>query len=397
MTIDELRARKRELLAEKRRETEALERGEGDEMALFLIKEELLDVTAQLRALAPAGERPIKSGTGSLSTDAGRFNPGDRQQFIQWAQQETEDDGAEMAAEANAEARRMIELCMTSITGRQREVLLLHADGMKQVEIAEKLGVNRSSVNRTLRRAKMRAADIAEAQETILRLRDGDRLDMSNPEAVKTLMYALTPHQAVCFYLYYAEYLTFRQIGDLLNVDHVTVFRTVRRAVERINDILCGAVEVLDCAEGMDDVVFAIYCGMDKDELPPIPEPCPYAPPPMPEPCPCAPPPMPEPCPCAPPVCRRDPRIRVGEWKRLLTSAPPFLVAGLPGTERGTLEFDQHGRLYQALFRRFRDAKSVEGRQCTHPIARWLLKIFSTITRPFSTKAFVGYSEIDHT
>lgn len=386
MTIDELRSRKRELLAEKRRETEALERGDGDEMALFLIKEELLDVTAQLRALAPAGGRTIKSGTGSLSTDAGRFNPGDRQQFIQWAQQETEDDGAEMAAEANAEARRMIELCMTSITGRQREVLLLHADGMKQVEIAEKLGVNRSSVNRTLRRAKMRAADIAEAQETILRLRDGDRLDMSNPEAVKTLMYALTPHQAVCFYLYYAEYLTFRQIGDLLNVDHVTVFRTVRRAVERINDILCGAVEVLDCAEGMDDVVFAIYCGMDKDELPPIPEPRP-----------CAPSPMPEPCPCAPPVRRRGPGIRVGELERLLTSAPPFLVAGLPGAERGTLALDQHGRLYQALFRRFRDAKNVEGRQCTHPIARWLLKIFSTITRPFSTKAFVGYSEIDHT
>ena len=27
----------------------------------------------------------------------------------------------------------MIELCMRSITGRQREMLLLHADGMKQV------------------------------------------------------------------------------------------------------------------------------------------------------------------------------------------------------------------------------------------------------------------------
>ena len=58
MTIDELRARKRELLSQKRREMELREQGKGDEMALFLIKEELLDVTAQLRALAPAGGRP---------------------------------------------------------------------------------------------------------------------------------------------------------------------------------------------------------------------------------------------------------------------------------------------------------------------------------------------------
>ena len=69
MTIDELRARKRELLSQKRREMELREQGKGDEMALFLIKEELLDVTAQLRALAPAGGRPIKGGKGSLSMD----------------------------------------------------------------------------------------------------------------------------------------------------------------------------------------------------------------------------------------------------------------------------------------------------------------------------------------
>lgn len=378
MTIDELRARKRKLLSQKRREMELREQGKGDEMALFLIKEELLDVTAQLRALAPAGGRPIKGGKGSLSMDHGRFDPGDLQQFIQWAQQETEDDGAELAAEANAEARRMIELCMRSITGRQREMLLLHADGMKQVEIAEKFGVTRSTVNRTLRRAKRRAADIAEAQETILRLRDGDRLDMSKPEAVTVLMHALTSHQAVCFYLYYAEYLTFRQIGDLLNVDHVTIFRTVQRAMTRINDVLCGAVDVLDCIEGMDDVVFAIYCGMDKDELPPIPEQHSH--------------------PHAPTYIPGHYSAHFGrDFDRLLQIAPPFLVARLPGAERGKLDFDQHGRLYQALFQRFRDAKSVGEHQFTHPIARWLLKIFSTITRPFSNKAWPRHPDNERT
>lgn len=58
MTIDELKARKRELMARKKYELELQERGEGDNMALFMVNEELLDVNAQLRALAPAGKRP---------------------------------------------------------------------------------------------------------------------------------------------------------------------------------------------------------------------------------------------------------------------------------------------------------------------------------------------------
>ena len=56
MTIDELKARKRELMARKKYELELQERGEGDNFALFMVNEELLDVNAQLRAIVPAGE-----------------------------------------------------------------------------------------------------------------------------------------------------------------------------------------------------------------------------------------------------------------------------------------------------------------------------------------------------
>ena len=55
MTIDELKARKRELMARKKYELELQERGEGDNFALFMVNEELLDVNAQLRAIVRPG------------------------------------------------------------------------------------------------------------------------------------------------------------------------------------------------------------------------------------------------------------------------------------------------------------------------------------------------------
>ena len=86
MTIDELKARKRELMARKKYELELQERGEGDNMALFMVNEELLDVNAQLRALAPAGKRP-KFGRRGRTVHASYGDRGaplvsDRQQFI---------------------------------------------------------------------------------------------------------------------------------------------------------------------------------------------------------------------------------------------------------------------------------------------------------------------------
>ena len=87
MTIDELKARKRELMARKKYELELQERGEGDNFALFMVNEELLDVNAQLRAIVPAGKGVHfgRKGRASSSLDAYAQNSGDRQQFIKWA------------------------------------------------------------------------------------------------------------------------------------------------------------------------------------------------------------------------------------------------------------------------------------------------------------------------
>ena len=143
MTIDELKARKRELMARKKYELELQERGEGDNFALFMVNEELLDVNAQLRAIVPAGKRVHfgRKGRASSSLDAYAQNSGDRQQFIKWARADV-DDAAE---EARAELRKMLHGGMKSVTGRQREILLLYADGLTETAIGAKLGVHKST------------------------------------------------------------------------------------------------------------------------------------------------------------------------------------------------------------------------------------------------------------
>ena len=86
MTIDELRARKRELLARKRHELELQARGEGDNLALFMVREELGDVNDQLRALT-AGRR--QRGGQTAAADYTK----DRQQYLDWRREDTALDG----------------------------------------------------------------------------------------------------------------------------------------------------------------------------------------------------------------------------------------------------------------------------------------------------------------
>ena len=360
MTIDELKARKRELMDRKKYELELQERGEGDNFALFMVNEELLDVNAQLRTLAPAGrrERFGRKGRVTSSMDAHTQNSGDRQQFIEWARQDSGADDA--AAEAREELRRMLRGGMRSITGRQREVLLLYADGLTRADIASKLEVNRSTVSRTLKLAKKHVVRVIETQQKIETLQDGGRLDMANPDVVKLLMGVLTSHQAVCFYLHYAEWLSLRQISALLGVDHSTICRTIQRAVARIKDALGGAVDILDNIEGMDDVVFDIYCRLSgkSSELPPVVRGM------------------------IPAVPAEKCRYCRNVSDRELPVLPEFQICGNPGMRHGQVELDQHGYLYQALYERYRNVPQMNTEGWVHPIARWLVKVFQTMTKP---------------
>lgn len=70
-----------------------------------------------------------------------------------WNRQDTEDNG-EQLARLRRNLRRARE---QELTPRQRQILELYYDqGMNMPQIAEELGVNCSTVSRTLRRAKDR-------------------------------------------------------------------------------------------------------------------------------------------------------------------------------------------------------------------------------------------------
>ena len=104
------------------------------------------------------------------------------------------------------------------------------------------------------------------------RLRDDNKLDVSDPEVGKVIISALTPHQAVCFYLYYSERMSVREVGQLLQIDHSTIVRTIQRALARISDVLGDSINILENVEDLDDLVFLIYCNLrDRyEDLPPV-------------------------------------------------------------------------------------------------------------------------------
>ena len=82
-TIDELKARKKELQARRQEELALQAAGKGDNMTLFMVEEELMDVNAQLRALTPGRRVGRKGGCISNNAFERGWSPSDSKQFQQ--------------------------------------------------------------------------------------------------------------------------------------------------------------------------------------------------------------------------------------------------------------------------------------------------------------------------
>lgn len=271
--IDELRARKRELLARKKYELELQARGEGDNLALFMVSEELLDVGGQLRALT-SGRR--KRG-GRTAADCA----GDLRQYQDWRRedQSLDEEITEGRARMKAAAVRSLDL----LTPRQREMLELYLAGRNLPEIAGDLGVNKSTVSRTLALAKKRLRQETARAMAEAKLRGASaRVDLRDPAAARAVLLALTAKQTVYFYLYYSECLTLREIGELTGTSHAAICRGLRRALRNIGTLLGGQSAVLENPEALDELAYQAYCRLeDHPELLPerVPRPKPYRPP----------------------------------------------------------------------------------------------------------------------
>ncbi len=255
MTVEELRQRRRDLLARKKYELDLQEQGQGDNLALFMVQEELLDVNAQLRSLLPGHRIGGRRTTNQAAMD--------RQQYINW----TQANGAP-ASDGVREAQRRA-LRETVLTQRQRQAWDLFRSGMDRQGIARRLGVSPSCASRLLKAAKGAMREEAERSAASRRL-DGPRLDMKDPEAVKLLLSAVTAKQAAYLYLYYSEWLSLREISALVNTDFTAIHRTIRRGLRNICGALgCREAEIVNM-EALDDAAYALYSQLqDLDDIVP--------------------------------------------------------------------------------------------------------------------------------
>lgn len=254
MTIEELRGRRRELLERKKREMELQAAGEGDKLALFMVNEELLDVNAQLRALAPRR----RAGSRGTSSDhfANGAHRGDKKQYTDWTREDRNYD--EELDEAHALLLDALRESGGVLSGRQKRMLDLWKSGLGVVEIADRLGVAPSTVSRTLERAKERIRADAQRRQNALRVPEG-RADLSDPETARAVLSALSRKQAVYLYLYYSEWLSLREVSQLTGRDHSVILRTMRRGLARVRDALGGGELALENMDALDDLLFALY------------------------------------------------------------------------------------------------------------------------------------------
>lgn len=94
-------------------------------------------------------------------------------------------------------------------------------------------------------------------------------IDLSDKEIFKAILPCLTEVQIVYLYLYYGEFLTCREISQLINRDSATICRTLHRALKSIADSFSAVRVYITGMYALGDIAYRFYVGNnDLDELP---------------------------------------------------------------------------------------------------------------------------------
>lgn len=257
MKLDEILARKRELLEQRRAEEVS---DAPDNFTLFFLNEEIADLNAQLRSLRGA-PRSVCITNSQMSMDYG--------QYKEWLVSDRDEETHEAHRTYIEAVKRGTEV----LTPRQRELFEAWQNGASVKELAERFGVDKSTVSRTLTRSKAHMREEAERLAKQLKLDALTVFDLSERDVAKVILSCLTNHQAVCIYLYYGEWLNLRDCGELLGIDHTAVLRAVQRGLSAIQMTLrCGEF-TLDNADALSDLAYELYLEQGPpEEQKPIPK-----------------------------------------------------------------------------------------------------------------------------
>lgn len=265
MTLDELKARRKELQARKQEELELQARGEGDNLALFMVEEELLEVKAQIRALTP-GKR-IGSKGGHLKGADYNY---DRKQFQDWLE-EDQDISEDGIPDSHSVFQGVLAEGQSLMTERQWELFKLWSQGMSMPQIGEHLGVSSSTVSRTIGRAKKQLQKVASMRNLVKDDLEDICLDMSDPAIFKAVLSCITETQIVYLYLYFGEYLSCGEIANLLGRNMSTVSRTLHRGLEGISRAFAVPHVDLKNMAALGEAAYQFYVTNNDLEDPPEP------------------------------------------------------------------------------------------------------------------------------
>lgn len=163
---------------------------------------------------------------------------------------------------------RAIKRGRAACSPRQQEMLDLMLQGKSVCEIAEIIGVDRSTVSCTLTRAKKTIRKMEDAMARSEKTAAAGAIDVSRREVAEHILSVLTETQAVYLYLYYGEWLSMQGIADLLGKDKATVCRTIHRACQRIrDDYNCAEGSVLRGVDALEPMLYEIYQSHAADAI----------------------------------------------------------------------------------------------------------------------------------
>ena len=211
--------REKEALLERKREA-VRDFGE-DSLEVQLIYEELTAVNYALGYFKQGSRR------GKERYNRVRKKSVERQLYEKWTYGENtnEDDRRKML--------EVLERGKKFLTPHQTELMTMrYSKGMKVAEIAEQVGINKSTVSRTIKRAEGKLKRVAKENliaglmEEHVSLREMRK----DPELREKMLRVLTETQRRYFELYYFHGISMADIADRFGIEKSTVSRTVGRA-----------------------------------------------------------------------------------------------------------------------------------------------------------------------
>ena len=232
-------------------------------LELAEIGEDLVDCARQLRELLP--RHRISRGTTWAGTESWRW---DQLQYQTWAELEDREEPETLTDRDRM--RLAVRAARQGLSPAQQAYLAGTDGGRRQAQVAREAGKDRSTVCRTLQRGQRRIESDARAIYQLLGRQEGGPMvvDLSRPDVLKAVLDRLTIRQQTYLYLYYGEWLSLREIGSLLGVDHASVLRSIRCGLKRVESLALGEQVEVRGLDSLEERLMAHFNDLPPEEGP---------------------------------------------------------------------------------------------------------------------------------